>query len=469
MLTRLEVQGFKNLLDLQVEFGPFTCIAGENGVGKSNLFDAIEFLTHLASDSMLEAAQRFRGVSGERIGDPRDLFWDGYRNRNRRMRFAAEMIVPRQVEDDLGVNATATSTFLRYELELGYVEPQGRGDVGRLALLAERLKHINKGEAHRHLAFDYDARRFRDSIVVNERTGGPFLSTEVRDGAAVVYMHGDGGSRGKPQPRPAAKAGRTVLSTVTTTDYPTILAARREMQSWRRLALEPSALRTPNRFVDSRELGVDGRHLAACLYRIANDPSVNHGDETRVYGRIASRLADLGLRVEVLDVEVDEVHEVFTVFLRERGGLRLPARALSEGALRFLALCVLLEDPTVTGLICMEEPENGVHPANLESMVELVRDLAVDAQSAPGPDNPFRQIMVNTHSPGVVQLCDEEDLLLARTAWFGSAGDSRAGLVLEPFEGTRRAERTARAVNKADLLAYLTAQPHAQLTLNLAG
>lgn len=97
MLTRLEVQGFKNLLDLQVEFGPFTCIAGENGVGKSNLFDAIEFLTHLASDSMLEAAQRVRGVSGERIGDPRDLFWDGYRNRNRRMRFAAEMIVPRQV------------------------------------------------------------------------------------------------------------------------------------------------------------------------------------------------------------------------------------------------------------------------------------------------------------------------------------------------------------------------------------
>lgn len=41
MLTRLKVSGFKNLVDVDVRFGPFTCVAGANGVGKSNLFDAI--------------------------------------------------------------------------------------------------------------------------------------------------------------------------------------------------------------------------------------------------------------------------------------------------------------------------------------------------------------------------------------------------------------------------------------------
>jgi AAA15 family ATPase/GTPase len=66
MLTRLEVQGFKNLLDVQVEFGPFTCIAGANGVGKSNVFDAIEFLSYLANDTLMEASQRVRGSSGMR-------------------------------------------------------------------------------------------------------------------------------------------------------------------------------------------------------------------------------------------------------------------------------------------------------------------------------------------------------------------------------------------------------------------
>ena len=42
MLTRFEVSVFKNLRDVVVDFGPFTCIAGPNGAGKSNLFDAIQ-------------------------------------------------------------------------------------------------------------------------------------------------------------------------------------------------------------------------------------------------------------------------------------------------------------------------------------------------------------------------------------------------------------------------------------------
>jgi AAA15 family ATPase/GTPase len=41
MLTRLRVNGFKNLVDVDVRFGTFTCIAGPNGVGKSNLLNAI--------------------------------------------------------------------------------------------------------------------------------------------------------------------------------------------------------------------------------------------------------------------------------------------------------------------------------------------------------------------------------------------------------------------------------------------
>ena len=64
----------------------------------------------------------------------------------------------------------------------------------------------------------------------------------------------------------------------------------------------------------------------------------------------------------------------------------------------------------------MEEPENGIHPANIEAMVDLVRDLAVDAQDAPSADNPFRQIIINTHSPYVVQLVDPQDLLFADTS-----------------------------------------------------
>ena len=62
MLLRLEVDGFKNLIGFDARFGPFNCIAGENGVGKSNVFDAIEFLSLLADKSLLEAAQELRST-----------------------------------------------------------------------------------------------------------------------------------------------------------------------------------------------------------------------------------------------------------------------------------------------------------------------------------------------------------------------------------------------------------------------
>ena len=186
---------------------------------------------------------------------------------------------------------------------------------------------------------------------------------------------------------------------------------------------------------------------------------------------MAGRLADLsGLKVRKLTVQEDDVRELLTVELTESGGMILPARSLSEGTLRFLALCVLLEDPSVTCLLCMEEPENGIHPANIGAMVSLVRDLAVDATDAPGPDNPFRQVIINTHSPYVVQLVDPQDLLFADTALQRApAGSLAPGLLLRPLAGTwREASQTeVPAVTKPDILPYLTTPPGAHLTMGI--
>lgn len=469
MLTRLEVRGFKNLLDVQVEFGPFTCIAGANGIGKSNVFDAIEFLSYLANETLVEASQRVRGATGIRGGDPRDLFWDGYREHQRTISLAAEMIVPAEVEDDLGAPARATTTFLRYELELGYALPEAEASVGRLTLLREELRHITRGDAAKHLRFPHSVKNFRNHVVSGQRRGGAFLSTEAREGGTVINVHGDGGSFGKPQPRAAARAGRTVLSTVTTNDYPTILAARREMQSWRRLALEPSALRTPDGLADPRRLETNGRHLASTLYRIANENTelVDAPNAEAVYARVAGRLSDLsGVAVKNLTVELDQVREVFTLFLQEQGELRLPARALSEGTLRFLALCALLEDPTSTDLICMEEPENGIHPANLPAILELVRDLAVDPQESPDSVNPFRQVIVNTHAPGVVQLCNPQDLLLAEVRPFRTPENTvTRALALLPFKDSWRTTIGGPSFSEADIVSYLASPAGAQLHL----
>ena len=101
MLTRLRVFGFKNLVDVDISFGPFTCIAGANGVGKSNLLDAILFLSALADRPLLDAALSVRDQGGK-TGDIRGLFHHVGDHFDEEMRFDAEMIIPETGADDLG-------------------------------------------------------------------------------------------------------------------------------------------------------------------------------------------------------------------------------------------------------------------------------------------------------------------------------------------------------------------------------
>lgn len=503
MLTRLEVDGFKNLQKASIEFGPFTCIAGSNAAGKSNVFDAIEFISLLASRPLVEAAQEIRSARADRSGDPADLFWQGCGNERRLMRLAAEMIIPPLVEDDVGRQAKASITFVRYELEIGYEPASGLGKIGGLVLESEWLRPIKLGDAARRLGFPHSAKRFRRSAVTGRRAGGPFISTQDRGNDRVINIHQDGGSRGKPIPALAARAPATLVRTATDVDHPTILAARREMQNWHRLALEPSALRESDRYDDllraanGQHLAASGRHLPAALYRIATrqPESECEPDPADTYARVTTRLnslVDIGIRD--LWVDADDREHRITLRLRERNGIDLPARSLSDGTLRFLALAVLLETPDQTGVYCMEEPENGMHPASLPAMVEILRDLAVDPDEAPGTDNPLRQVIANTHSPALVQLLNPDELLLASTgiAVVGtedprmpvaadhqerpSGDDAAAGgpstarvLRLTPLKDTWRDGRQPDPPGtKADILPYLTSPVGAQLALDVA-
>src|ERR1700726_5023161 len=119
MLTRFKVAGFKNLVDVDVRFGPFTCIAGVNGVGKSNLFDAIRFLSALADRPFLEAAKCVRDEDGK-TGEVGSLFHRVENIPDAEMTFEAEMIIPDKGNDDLGQLAQARKTFLKYSLVLRF-------------------------------------------------------------------------------------------------------------------------------------------------------------------------------------------------------------------------------------------------------------------------------------------------------------------------------------------------------------
>ena len=160
MLTRLRVSGFKNLLDVDVYFGPFTCIAGVNGAGKSNLFDAVQFLSALGDRTLLDAAQSVR-AEGRRATDVDNLFFRAAGRSLPAMSFAVEMIVPGEAVDDLGQAARPSITFLEYRLALAKRQEAAHGPLGPLEIVTEELHGINLGEAFKHLPFPHRAAAVR--------------------------------------------------------------------------------------------------------------------------------------------------------------------------------------------------------------------------------------------------------------------------------------------------------------------
>jgi predicted ATPase len=95
------------------------------------------------------------------------------------------------------------------------------------------------------------------------------------------------------------------------------------------------------------------------------------------------------------------------VFFSE-GDFSVPATRLSDGALRYLCLLAILCDPEPPPLICIEEPELGLHPDILPKVAAL---LVVASQRT--------QLIVTTHSdilvdamterPEVVVVCEKHE------------------------------------------------------------
>lgn len=478
MLTRLKVSGFKNLVDIDVRFGPFTCVAGANGVGKSNLFDAICFLSALADLPLIEAALSVRDEEGK-TGDVRSLFHRVGNEYDEEMSFEAEMIVPDEGVDDLGQKAKASITFLRYSVKLAYQADDTLRGLGALKLIEEELVHINLGDAPKHLLFPHKAQIWRKSAVKGQRRVPYLISTENEGSNRIIKLHQDGGSSGRPLSRLAGNLPRTVLSVTNAAESPTALLARREMQSWRLLQLEPSSLRQPDEFKAPTQLGADGSHLASTLYHLARLKGSLNGQleettESQVYAEVANRLAELVNDVDRVWIDRDDRRELLTLMITDRDGTSHPARSLSDGTMRFLALAVLERDPQAQGLLCLEEPENGIHPERIPKILNLLQDIATDVEEPIGLDNPLRQVIINTHSPAVVQQVPDDSLLVAELKETLYKGQRFKRVCFSYLPNTWRqlrdpATERVHVVPKGQLLAYLNPVPTQELDSDYNG
>ncbi len=450
MITKIVIDGFKSLVNVNVELGPFTCIAGTNAVGKSNFFDALIFLSNLADKTLIDAARSVRS-DDKKYTNIKDIFHRVGSAHENTIRFELSLLIPDQTEDDLGQPASASITSLQYNLTLKYNE---NDDENPISIDHEELVPIPLRDARKSIRFE--ASKIWKNDVISGRKTTPFISTQ--DGIVKIHQDTKGGAAVSYQMN---KMQRTLLSSATA-EYPTAFMVRHELRSWRMLQLEPSALRKPDDFDIRRnaQLAPNGAHLAATLYRLRSEAKTHD-----VYQVVTNKLASIIDGLEYVSVDRDEKRELLNLQIKYKDGGTFPANTLSDGTLRFLGLTVLELDNKTDGVICFEEPENGIHPLKIAAIIELLQRIAVDTNFSVDENNPFRQVIINTHSPLVVSIVPDDSLLMAELQeCYNPVLDAKyQRTVFKGLSGTwRNHDNSQHIITKGSILNFLSPIEHPQ-------
>jgi len=432
MLTRLRVQNFKNLRDVEVYFGPLTVIAGPNGVGKSNLLDAIQFLGNTAAMPLAQAALQVRGKH-QPNSDIRKLFFNSANGHPENIEFEADFQVQEHGEDDFGQLATAGHTSLSYSFEIS---------LSRDPLSSTPLNIVSESM----FGILPDGTRTEYFSVLNSDTLR-ILNEELKQ---VFTL-----------PIPDRFRSHATLSRSDLPAHPTLVIAKLYLKSWMKYQLQLEQLMAPSLALDEPELASDGGRIAAALFHLAKQEAhfvVKGNREDRfnpVYHRLLSRLSYVVPDLGFLWVQMNENNTVLNLQLEDRWGNIFSPQAISEGSLRLIALATLAEDELSSPLCLIEEPESGIHPRQMYKVLDLLRTIF-------HPSLEFqRQVIVSTHSPSFVAVAPEDSVLFASQEPKSGLDKSPSTLRLQCLSGTWRTALAGQQVAaKGDLIHFLGVIPN---------
>ena len=333
------------VLDLR----PLNVVIGPNGSGKSNLIEAVELLRSTPSDSdrsnLLAAIRDGGGV--------RDWLWKGA-NRSPRATIEAVVCHPVVVEG------------LRYILSFS--------EVGqRFEVNDERVERSAPDQGYERPYFYYRFENGRGVMNVNGAQRG--LRREDIDVTASILSQ-----RKDPDQYPELNYIGSSFSRI---------------RSYREWSFGRSTVpRMPQKAdLPNESLEPDSSNLGLVLNRLRGDPSVKK--------RLLDALRILYDGIDDFDVQIEG--GTVQVFLTE-GKFTIPATRLSDGTLRYLALLAVLCHPKPAPLVCIEEPELGLHPDVLPTLASLLREAAERTQ-----------LIVTTHSDVLIDSLtdDPESVVVA--------------------------------------------------------
>jgi predicted ATPase len=365
MVKRIKVQNFLSLEDIDLELRPRNTFVGPNMAGKSNLIECFRFLQDAigrrnGETTALQQAFSVRGGFDE-------LVWQGRTERTIRMEIAAEL-----------KDGTADRKGL-YRYSVAFRQ----GELGWPEIDAEKLSVERRGKSETLIE------NTAEGLRITGQGNGAVQSSQNKHGLALE-MYGNHNSS-------------------------PIKVFADFVAGWRVYRLVPALMRTGNPPAWEKNLSEHGDNLSAWLFRLQNHRSEFESLRKAAEEALSGLAGILFQPVEAPKPRLSQQGQLFVS--NETAKISIGASEthfnkpislarMSDGELVFLALLSLILAPAGLrpSLLCIEEPENYLHPRLLEILVDLLD------QRAALDDLP--QLIATTHSPLLVDKLTLDELVV---------------------------------------------------------
>ena len=376
---------------------PLNVLIGPNGSGKSNLIEGIELL-HATTTGFASAIREGGGV--------REWLWKGEGgNETGTIEAHVEDYSFARPAPVYGGMEPVQSPAIRYRLSFTTLGQQVEitdeviEDVNYTGATPNEdqvwLRAAGFEEAHSYYHFQ------KGVPVVKVKTEGALYKGAYRTNQALD--------------RKTLKPGESILMQLKDpSSYPELTELGRQFEdirSFREWSFGRDAeVRKPQRAdLPADGLSHDSRNLGLILNQLEHSGAWS--EFNGYLKRFLPRFDRFSTRIEGGTVQ----------FYLHESGLKqpVPATRLSDGTIRFMAILAQLLSPTPPPLICMEEPELGLHPDAIALLASLLQEASARTQ-----------LIVTTHSDALVSaLTDVADSVLVC--------EYRGGTVLKRIESEK--------------------------------
>lgn len=377
VFTRVQTRGYRCLKSIDQELGRFRALVGPNASGKTTFLEVIALMSDL-----MRGRGDVIGAIQEQSSTFQKLLWMG---QGSACQLAVEAEIPETIRTRLA-EGLQSHTHVRYELEIGE-------ESGVVGLNHETLWLITPPRTKTVRQVD---------LFPSEQDAMPNILTRQGVGRKVAVKKNPGGNdnyynEGKRKTfNPSFKLGRgkSALANLPAD------AENFPVSSWFRDYLEQGVspfvlnsqdIKRPSPPGQQRRFRTDGTNLPWVI-----DELRGHKKKFDSWlGHVRTALNDIK---DITTIERPEDRHRYLVIEYENGA-KVPSWLASDGTLRLLALTIPAYLSDITGTFLIEEPENGIHPRALETVLQSLRSI-YDGQ-----------VLIATHSPVALNLIEPSQIL----------------------------------------------------------